>query len=974
MGIEGVAFDGPEGVSPSFVENLYRQYRADSASVEPSWQAYFANVEAGVSGPSWANPNWPLATTDALTAGLDPTQMEAATKPAKAPPPAKPAPGAPAPAGWSAPSASEVESRAVDSMRALMLIRTYRVRGHLLANLDPLGLSVRDEPADLAPEWHGFKEADMDREVYLGGFLGLERATPREIIAILRKNYCGNVGLEYMHIGDVEERRFLQAHMEGKDKEIHFTPEGKKAILNKVIEAEQWEKFLGRKYVGTKRFGLDGGESMIPALEGVIKYAGAYGVNEIVIGMAHRGRLNVLSNVMAKPYRAIFNEFAGGSANPEDVAGSGDVKYHLGTSTDREFDGNQVHLSLAPNPSHLECVNPVVLGKARAKQTKVDDLDRATVLPILLHGDAAFAGQGIIMECFGFSGLRGYNTGGTIHFVINNQVGFTTSPQFARSSPYPSDIAKMVAAPILHVNGDDPEAVTFACKIAIEYRQTFKRDVVIDMWCYRRFGHNEGDEPGFTQPLMYDAIRQHPPVSAMYNARLVQEGVINDNWTSQTEADFVERLEREFESAKSYKVNKADWFEGDWIGFAEPRESISERRAAQTGISDDMLAQLGQQLTSVPEGLTIHKTLGRILDAKKAMFDAGEGFDWATGEALAFGSLLRDGYGVRLSGQDSGRGTFSQRHAVWVDQKDGHKYIPLSALDRRFQVLDSPLSEFGVLGFEYGYASTAPNTLVMWEAQFGDFANGAQVIVDQFISSGEAKWLRVNGLVMLLPHGYEGQGPEHSSARLERYLQLCAEDNMQVANCTTPANYFHILRRQMVRKFRKPLIMMTPKSLLRHKSAVSVAADFTGESRFQRVLSDGNPPADKNVRRVVLVSGKLYYELAEARDAAGDENTTILRLEQIYPFPADALITRFSRMSNLETVVWAQEEPKNQGAWTFVEPYLEKVLADVGGNAQRAIYAGRKAAAATATGLARNHAIQQAALIAEALGHEVKGK
>jgi len=968
MGIEGVGFDGPEGVSASFVESLYRQYRTDRSSLDQGWQDYFAGVESVVSGPSWARADWPPSATDGLTAALDPMQMAAPPKPAK---PAVAPAAAPAAA---ATSQAEIEQRALDSIRAIMMIRTYRVRGHLLANLDPLGLSKRDEPADLTPEWHGFKESDMDREVYVGGFLGVERATPREILGILRRNYCGNVGLEYMHIGDVEERRFLQARMEGKDAEISFTPEGKLAILNKVIEAEQWEKFLGRKYVGTKRFGLDGGESMIPALEAVIKYAGAYGVHEVVIGMAHRGRLNILSNVMAKPYRAIFNEFAGGSSNPEDVGGSGDVKYHLGTSTDREFDGNVVHLSLAPNPSHLEAVNPVVLGKARAKQTKLDDLEREQVLPILLHGDAAFAGQGIIMECFGFSGLRGYHTGGTIHFVINNQVGFTTSPQFARSSPYPSDIAKMVQAPILHVNGDDPEAVTFACKVATEFRHTFKRDVVIDMWCYRRFGHNEGDEPGFTQPLMYDAIRQHPPISAVYNARLIQEGVIEADYTAKKEAAFVEYLEGEFAAAKSYKVNKADWFEGDWTGFASPREAITERRAAQTGITADMVADIGRHLTTVPEGLKIHKTLGRILDAKKEMFATGAGFDWATGEALAFGSLLKDDYAVRLSGQDSGRGTFSQRHAVWVDQTDGHKYIPLSAMDRRFQVLDSPLSEFGVLGFEYGYASAAPNTLVMWEAQFGDFANGAQVIVDQFISSGEAKWLRVNGLVMLLPHGYEGQGPEHSSARLERYLQLCAEDNMQVANCTTPANYFHILRRQMVRKFRKPLIIMTPKSLLRHKAAVSTIEDFTGESRFQRVLRDPGAPADKDVRRVVLVSGKLFYELAEARDAAGDANTLILRVEQLYPFPADALIAAFSRMPNIETVVWAQEEPKNQGSWSFAEPYVEKVLTEVGGKVTRAVYAGRKAAAATATGLARNHAVQQAMLIAEALGHELKGK
>ena len=963
MGVEGFEFEGLEGVSPSFVEALYRQYHSDPGSVETSWRRYFEGLEAAVSGPSWARPGWPPADENALTAALDPTQM------APAPKAARKDKAAPAPAPQAA-DPQQVIRAASDAIRAMMLIRTYRVRGHLLADLDPLGLSRREMTPDLTPEYHGFTEADMDRPIYLGGTLGFEHASIRELIAVLRRNYCGHVGLEYMHIGDVEERRFLQERMEGKDKEIHFTPEGKKAILNKVIEAEEWEKFLGRKYVGTKRFGLDGGESMIPALESIIKYGGQYGVEEIVIGMAHRGRLNVLANVMAKPYRAIFSEFAGGSANPEDVGGSGDVKYHLGTSTDREFDGHMVHLSLAPNPSHLEAVNPVVLGKARAKQTKIDDLDRAKVLPILLHGDAAFAGQGIIMECFGFSGLRGYHTGGTIHFVINNQVGFTTSPQFARSSPYPSDIAKMVQAPILHVNGDDPEAVTFACKLATEFRQQFKRDVVIDMWCYRRFGHNEGDEPGFTQPLMYDEIRKHPPVSKIYGEKLTQEGVTDAQWAEEVVAQFVGHLEEEFDGAKGFRVNKADWFEGDWSGFAAPRDPITERRAADTGIARNRIDLLGKTLTTVPANLNIHKTLARILDAKKAMFETGEGFDWATAEAMAFGSLLQDGYGVRLSGQDSGRGTFSQRHAVWVDQKDGHKYIPLSSLDRKFQVLDSPLSEFGVLGFEYGYASTAPNTLVLWEAQFGDFANGAQVMIDQFIAAGEAKWLRVNGLVMLLPHGYEGQGPEHSSARLERYLQLCAEDNMQVCNITTPANYFHALRRQLHRDFRKPLIIMTPKSLLRHKAAVSKIDDFTGDSHFMRILSDPNAPADKDVKRLVLCSGKVFYDLADARDAAGDKNTTIVRIEQIYPFPAEALVKRVARMANLETVVWAQEEPKNNGSWFFVEPLIEDVLKEAGAKPARAIYAGRAASAATATGLMRKHVEQQKALVAAALGHK----
>ncbi|HEY0115216.1 MAG TPA: 2-oxoglutarate dehydrogenase E1 component, partial [Allosphingosinicella sp.] len=673
--------------------------------------------------------------------------------------------------------------------------------------------------------------------------------------------------------------------------------------------------------------GLDGGESMVPALEAVIKYGGQYGVHLIVIGMAHRGRLNVLGNVMGKPYRAIFNEFAGGSANPEDVGGSGDVKYHLGTSSDREFDGNKVHLSLVPNPSHLEAVDPVVLGKVRAEQVARGDKEANEVLPVLLHGDAAFAGQGIVAECFGFSGLPGYGTGGTIHFVINNQVGFTTSPAFGRSSPYPSDIAKSVQAPILHVNGDDPEAVTFACKVAIDYRQTFKRDIVIDMWCYRRFGHNEGDEPSFTQPLMYAKIRQHPPISDVYGRRLVEEGVIEQGWTDRWASGFVATLEEEFDAAKSYLPNKADWFEGRWTGLGRPDEPETERRNVVTGITAETLSELGSVLTRVPEGFEVHKTLQRILNTKAAMFASGEGFDWATGEALAFGSLVKQGYQVRLSGQDSGRGTFSHRHAVWRNQQTGERYIPLAQVDgARFEVRDSPLSEFGVLGFEYGYSIADPRALVLWEAQFGDFANGAQVIIDQFIAAGELKWLRASGLVMLLPHGYEGQGPEHSSARLERYLQLCAEDNMQVAYCTTPANYFHILRRQMLREFRKPLILMTPKSLLRHKLAVSKAADFTGDSHFRRIVSDLNAPADRDVRRLVLCTGKVAYELMEARDKAGLTDVSIVRIEQLYPFPSEPLVARLKRMTNLREVVWAQEESRNGGAWHFVECLIEQCL------------------------------------------------
>src|SRR3954454_12483969 len=849
-------------------------------------------------GPSWARANWPLAELDELNLGLDPTQATIEKF--------KYAVAEKAAATTSDPQA--IRRAAEDSIRAMMLIRTYRVRGHLAADLDPLRLTRREVPADLTAEYHGFSDDNLDRPIWLCGALGFEQATVREIVSILQRNYCGHVGFEYMHINDVDERRFIQDRIEGKDAAIEFTPEGKQSILTKVIHAEQWEKFLARKYVGTKRFGLDGGEGAVPALEAVIKYGGMMGVCEIDIGMAHRGRLNILSNVMAKPARAIFHEFAGGATNPADVGGSGDVKYHLGTSSDREFDGNKVHLSLLPNPSHLEAVDPVVLGKVRASQTIRQDKHGKAVLPILLHGDAAFAGQGVVWECLSFSGLPGYGTGGTIHFIINNQVGFTTSPQFGRSSPYPSDVAKGVQAPILHVNGDDPEAVTFCCKLATEFRQTFRRDIVIDMWCYRRFGHNEGDEPSFTQPLMYAAIKQHPPISQIYAKKLLGEGVVDQAWIDRQTAEYVAELEADFQGALAYSPNKADCFEGRWAGLGRPAEPVLGRRNIPTAIDDEEVRYLAQVLTKVPQGFQIHKTLQRILDAKKAMFETGEGFDWATAEALAFGSLLAERNGVRLSGQDSGRGTFSQRHAVWVDQQTATKYVPLTTVEGgRFEVRDSPLSEFGVLGFEYGYSLADPQTLVLWEAQFGDFANGAQSIIDQFVAAGEAKWLRASGLVMLLPHGFEGQGPEHSSARLERYLQLCADDNLQVANCTTPANYFHILRRQMRRDFRKPLILMTPKSLLRNKFAVSVVGDFTGESHFRRILSDLNPPAEGETRRLVLCSGKLAYELMEARDEAGDRGSEIVRIEQLYPFPSEPLVKRLKTMPKLERVVWAQE-------------------------------------------------------------------
>ncbi len=919
--------------------------------------------EGAQPGPSWGNPRWPL-TDDAggWSQAMDPTDMVAVVKQAAAK------------AGKPTDSAS-IEAAARDAIQAMLLIRLYRVRGHLAAKLDPLGLSHTAEPEELSLAWHGFGGKE-DKEVYVGGAFGFDWVKVGDLYNALRITYCGHVGLEYMHIADTEERRFLQDRFESPEETIQFTPEGKKAILQAVIRGEEYEKYLAKKYVGTKRFGLDGGESMIPALEAVIKYGGALGVREIIYGMAHRGRLNVLANVMAKPYKVIFHEFSGGSSNPDDVGGSGDVKYHLGTSTDREFDGIKVHMSLVPNPSHLEAVDPVVLGKTRAQQAFRDDLDNhEQVLPVLIHGDAAFAGQGVVWECFGLSGVRGYNTGGCIHFVINNQIGFTTSPKFARSSPYPSDVAKGVQAPILHVNGDDPEAVTFACKLAIEYRQTFKRDIVIDMWCYRRFGHNEGDEPKFTQPLMYDEIKSHPRVSEIYSERLKSEGVLEEGTAPEIRSQFIAHLDEQFEAAKTYKPNEIDWFAGRWSGLHKPADPESARRNAETGIEKKLFDSLGRTLTTVPDDLDIHKTLGRVLDAKREMFKTGEGFDWATAEALAFGSLVTEGFGVRLSGQDSGRGTFSQRHAIWVDQNSEEKYVPLASLPHgKFEVYDSTLSEFGVLGFEYGFALADPKTLVLWEAQFGDFANGAQVMIDQFIAAGEVKWQRANGLVMLLPHGYEGQGPEHSSARLERFLQLCANDNIQVCNITSPANYFHVLRRQMLRPFRKPLIIMSPKSLLRHPKAKSEASLFQTDSHFRRILSDETEIEDSKVRRLVLCSGKVAYDLMEKRDEEGVDDVSIVRIEQLYPFPGEPLAVRMKRMTNLEEVVWCQEEPHNNGSWFFVQNRIEDALTAAGHDGMRPRYAGREEAASPATGYAKRHQAQQEALVSVALGLSERGK
>jgi 2-oxoglutarate dehydrogenase E1 component len=969
------------GGNAQFIENLYAKYQQNPASVDPHWRQFFAGLDQGqkdqVGGPSWQRKDWPRTPVDELTSALDGNWPVVAEKVIGAKLEAKAAAAAvPAAAG---PTPEDVRKATMDSVRALMMIRAYRMRGHLAADLDPLGLTEVIPQPELDPLSYGFTEADMDRPIFLDNVLGLESATIRHVLEILKRTYCHTLGVEFMHISDPEQKSWLQQRIEGEHKEINFTPEGKKAILNKLIEAEGFENFLNVKYTGTKRFGLDGGESMIPALEQIIKRGGNLGVKEIVFGMAHRGRLNVLANVMAKPFSAIFHEFKGGSSTPDEVEGSGDVKYHLGSSSDRAFDGNTVHLSLTANPSHLEIVDPVVLGKARAKQDQRGDKERTSVMPLLIHGDAAFAGQGVVAECFGLSGLRGHRCGGSIHFIVNNQIGFTTNPNFSRSSPYPSDVAKMIEAPIFHANGDDPESVVFAAKIATEFRQKFKKPVVIDMFCYRRFGHNETDEPFFTQPLMYKAIATHKTAVAIYGQRLIEEGVIKEAEFEAMKAAYRKRLDDDFSAAETYKANKADWLDGRWAGMKSAKDHEEPRRG-ETGVDVAKLKELGLRATKVPKTFNVHKTLARVLEGRRKMIEDGSGIDWAMAEQLAFASLMDEGYRIRLSGQDVQRGTFSQRHLVLNDQVTGKPYTPLNHMVKeqkvRLEAINSMLSEEAVLGYEYGYSLAEPNCLTIWEAQFGDFANGAQVVFDQFISSGERKWLRMSGLVCLLPHGYEGQGPEHSSARLERFLQLCAEDNMQVANCTTPSNYFHILRRQLKRDIRKPLILMTPKSLLRNKRATSTLADMGPSSSFHRLLWDdaqllANSPVklapDAEMRRVVLCSGKVYYDLYEEREKRGISDIYLLRVEQLYPWPHKALIAELARFKQAE-FVWCQEEPMNMGGWFFAQQNIERALEFVGASNTRPRYAGRHASASTATGLMSRHLRELKEFLEQALG------
>lgn len=966
------------GVNAEYISHLYVEYKKDPLSISKSWREFFQglndeelDVLRELHGASWtpeANrvegrgfnkaPEYPAAGAGHMM----PQPMQY-----MAPQPMMPS------------GRSEVDQATQDSIRAIQLIRAYRLRGHLAANQDPLELREEKYHPELDPAHHGFTEADYDRRIRLDGVLGLEFATLNEILEAVKETYCSSIGVEFMHMTDPEEKAWIQERIEEPKNHTDFTSNGKRAILERLVAAENFETYLHKKYPGTKRFGLDGGEAMIPAIEQIMKRGGQLGLKEIVLGMAHRGRLNVLANVMSKPYKAIFSEFQGKDSHPGDVLGSGDVKYHLGTSSDRDFDGNTIHLSLTPNPSHLEAVNPVVIGKVRAKQIQLGDKAGVEVMPMLLHGDAAFAGQGLVAETFMIAELPGYRVGGTMHIVINNQIGFTTMPQFSRSGPYCTEVAKILAAPIFHVNADDPEAVVHVSRIAAEFRQTFRKDVVVDMVCYRRNGHNEGDEPAFTQPLMYQKIATHPTTAAIYAKKLEDEGALRVGEYDEMKAAFVAELDVAFKEAEDYTPS-ADYLAGEWSGLSTA-DAKDKARRGNTAISNDMIQKIGKTITAVPEGFNLNPKLARLFKAKQAMFDTGEGFDWATAEALAYGSLVQEGFGVRLSGQDCGRGTFSQRHAVVSDQVNGEKYVALEHIPDskgHFEVHDSPLSEAAVLGFEFGFSMQDPKRLVLWEAQFGDFANSAQVLIDQFVSSSEAKWVRMSGLVMLLPHGYEGQGPEHSSARWERFLQMSADDNWQVVNCTTPANYFHVLRRQLHRDFRKPLVVMTPKSLLRHKLCVSKAEEMTGDSTFHRVLWDdaemaGDLKKPKDIKRVILCSGKVYYDLFQARAEGKIDDVLILRLEQIFPFPHEALAEELKKYPKAE-VIWCQEEPENMGCWFFVDRKIEAVLSDIKHKAGRPSYVGRAAAASPATGNLARHMAEQKQLIGDALTLSKKKK
>ena len=925
-----------------YVAELYFKFTQSPNSIDDSWKSFFSSLNEDELSiiSDFGGPEWKKRDTNVI----DDISFDKVIR------------------SSSGVDFNSFKTSTLDSIRALRIIRAYRINGHLIANLDPLNLHEKNYHPELDYKSYGFSDNDLDREIFIDGSLGLERATLNDIIKILNKTYASSIGVEFLHIQSVEQKQWVQERIEEVYNKTNFTIQGKKAIFQRLIESELFEQYLDKKFLGTKRYGIEGGESMIPGIEQIVKHACLLGVEDIYFGTAHRGRLTLLATVLGMPYRGILSKFQGNLNDPNEVLGSGDVKYHLGVSSDREFNGKKIHLSLTPNPSHLEAVDPVVVGKVRAKQTLLKDKTNDKVFGILIHGDAAMAGQGIVAETFAMSQLRGFRTGGTIHFVINNQIGFTTTPHYGRSAPYCTEIAKMVQAPIFHVNGDDPEAVVHVCRLATEYRNLFKEDVVVDMFCYRRSGHNEADEPMFTQPLMYKKIKKHSTTLNLYKEQLVREEVLSEEEAKIKLSDFKKFLDNEFELSKSYKPNKADWLDGTWTGIK--RASTDERRG-KTSSDEDDIKVIAKEIHTLPEDFNPHKRIQKIYNDRQQSINEGKNIDWATAESLAFATLLKDGYGVRLSGQDVGRGTFSHRHAVLYDQENEKRFVPLRHFRKDqalFEIVDSFLSEFGVLGFEYGYSQADPKTLVIWEAQFGDFSNGAQIIIDQFITSGERKWLRMSGLTLLLPHGHEGQGPEHTSSRLERFLQMCAEDNIQVANCTSPANYFHILRRQMMRDFRKPLVLMTPKSTLRHKANTSPLEDFVNGSTFHRILSNSLSNDElKNINRVVFCSGKIYFELQEHINELQLNNVYIIRLEQLYPFPYEALKQGIKKFSHCE-MTWCQEEPKNMGAWEFIEKRLKSVIHRIGSK-NELHYIGRRTAASPATGVFDRHLSNQKNII-----------
>ena len=922
-----------------YVAELFYKFKEDQNSVDKSWSDFFnslnddeVSVLADFGGPKWQKRPTNLI-DDVSFKKIIRTNSKI--------------------------NSESIKSSILDSIRALRLIRAYRINGHLIANLDPLNILEKKYYPELDFKSYGFNENDLNKEIFIDGSLGLNTTTLKNIIQILNETYSSKIGVEFLHIQDAQQKQWVQEKIEEDRNKTGFTNKGKKAIFHRLIESEIFEKYLDKKFFGTKRFGIEGGESMLPGIEQIVKQSSKAGIENIFIGTAHRGRLALLTTVMGMPYKAIFSKFQGSANDPNEVLGSGDVKYHLGVSADREFDEKKIHLSLTPNPSHLESVNPVVMGKVRAKQTLLKDKNNEKVIGILIHGDAALAGQGVVAETFAMSQLRGFRTGGTIHFVINNQIGFTTMPHYGRSAPYCTEIAKMVQAPIFHVNGDDPESVVHVCRLAANFRNKFKQDVVVDMFCYRRSGHNEADEPLFTQPLMYKKIKKHPTTLKIYEKQLIKENIFQKDESEKLQSEFKSFLDNEFESGKSYKPNKADWLEGTWTGI---KIASFDDRKGKTSVNENDLINIAKKINKIPEDFNVHRRVKKIYDDRLHTVIDKKNIDWATAEALAFATLLNEGYGVRISGQDTGRGTFSQRHGVIYDQVNEKRFVPLRHFEKEqgyFEIIDSFLSEFGVLGFEYGYSQADPKTLVVWEAQFGDFANGAQTIIDQFITTGERKWLRMSGLTLLLPHGHEGQGPEHTSARLERFLQMCAEDNIQIVNCTSPANYFHVLRRQIHRDFRKPLIIMTPKSTLRHKNNVSNIEDFTNGSTFHRVLRNELSTQDeKNITRLIICSGKIYFELQDHLESLKKENVFILRLEQLYPFPYENFSTELDRFKNCE-IVWCQEEPKNMGAWGFIKRRIESVMKEKKLNQEKLLYVGRRAAASPATGVHSRHLSNQ---------------